>query len=123
MDSWDVDLAKEIKKRDNRHKMGAMLGKVISVEPVKISIQDGRFFITKENGYICNQLLERLSEYTVTENGSIDVSCKHGGGSYSLNGSGNVHLKAVWKQGDYVMVVPDESEQHFFIVDIVKGVS
>ena len=123
MDSWEVNFAKELKKRDNRPKMGAMLGKVISVEPVKISIQDGRFFVTKENGYICNQLLERMSSYQLSENGSIYVSCKHGGGSYSLNGAGNVHLDAVWKVGDYVMVVPDESEQHFFIVDIVKGVT
>ena len=27
------------------------------------------------------------------------------------------------KVGDYVMVVPDESGQHFFIVDILRGVS
>lgn len=123
MDSWEVNFAKELKKRDNQPKMGAMLGKVISVEPVKISIQDGRFFVTSENGYICNQLLERISSYTLSENGNIDVSCKHGGGSYSLNGSGNVHLDAVWKAGDYVMIVPDGSEQHFFIVDIVRGVA
>lgn len=36
--------------------------------------------------------------------------------------TGKIHLHEVWKIGDMVMVQPDESGQHFFIVDIVKGV-
>lgn len=130
MDSWEVDLAKMFKERDNPTPLGAILGKIVSLEPLKISIQDGKFFIDKSNCYICNQLLERQSDFDFiadhSQSGNIQVSCEHGGGSYDASGdisaTGKIHLFEVWKIGDLVMVQPDESGQHFFIVDIVKGV-
>ena len=85
-----------------------------------------------EQIYICNQILERETTFrdyvaNQSQSGNISVSCTHSGGSYSANGdieaSGRVHLNEVWKVGEYVMVVPDQSEQHFFIVDILRGVS
>ncbi len=39
---------------------------------------------------------------------------------YTSSSTGSITLDAVIKAGDLVMVVPDESEQHFFIVDVVR---
>ena len=127
--NWEYELAKEFKTRDNPKRLGAILGKVISTSPVKIAIQDGKFFIGPYNVYVCNQILERsttFNNYSADMSGTINVKCRGGsGGSYTgdIKADGSVHLNEVWKAGDFVMVVPDESGQHFFIVDIVKGVS
>ena len=132
MASWETDLAKQFKVRDNPKPIGACIGKVESLSPVVISIQSGKFKLQADQIYICNQILERETTFRdyiadQEQSGSISVSCEHGGGSYSASGdiecNGRVHLNEVWKVGDYVMVVPDESGQHFFIVDILRGVS
>ena len=39
---------------------------------------------------------------------------------YDAQGEGKIVLNELWKAGDKVLVIPDENEQHFFIVDIVK---
>lgn len=131
-ENWEFKFASLFKDRDNPKPLGACIGKVESLSPVIISIQNGKFMLRQEQIYICNQILERETTFrdyvaTQSQSGSISVSCEHGGGSYSANGdieaSGRVHLNEVWKVGDYVMVVPDQSEQHFFIVDILRGVS
>lgn len=132
METWEYELAGAFKKRDNPKLLGACIGKVESLNPVTISIQSGRFVLRAEQLYICNQILERettFRDYIAehSQSGKISVSCREGGGSYSANGditaNGRVHLNEVWKVGDYVMVVPDVSQQHFFIVDILRGVS
>lgn len=132
LDSWEYELGAEFKKRNNPRPLGACIGKVESLSPVVISIQSGKFMLRAEQLYICNQILERettFKDYVAShsQSGSISVSCTHGGGSYSASGdilaSGRVHLDEVWKVGDYVMVVPDSTEQHYFIVDILRGVS
>ncbi len=132
MENWEYKLAGEFRSRDNPKPIGACIGKVESLEPVIISIQSGKFMLQAWQIYICNQILERettFRDYVANQSqaGKISVSCEHGGGSYTADGdieaAGRVHLNEVWKVGDYVMVVPDESGQHFFIVDILRGVS
>ena len=131
-EKWEYELAKEFKSRDNPHPLGACIGKVESLSPVVISIQSGRFMLQADQIYICNQILERETTFrdyvaNQSQSGKISVSCREGGGSYTAKcdilANGRVHLDEVWKVGDYVMVVPDESQQHFFIVDILRGVS
>ena len=130
-ENWEFKLAGLFKERNNPKPLGACIGKVESLSPVIISIQNGKFMLRQEQIYICNQILERETSFrdyvaTQSQSGSISVSCEHGGGSYSANGdieaSGRVHLNEVWKVGDYVMVVPDQSEQHFFICDIIRKI-
>lgn len=130
-ESWEYKLASLFKDRDNPKPLGACIGKVESLSPVIISIQNGKFMLRQEQLYICNQILERETTFrdyvaNQSQSGSISVSCEHGGGSYSASGdieaSGRVHLNEVWKVGDYVMVVPDQSEQHFFVCDIIRKV-
>lgn len=130
-DSWEYEIAKEIKARDNKIHIGPCIGKVESLDPVVISIQNGTYKLQADQIYICNQILERettFRDYTAnqSQSGDISISCECGGGSYTTDGDivaqGRVHLDEVWKEGDYVMVVPAEGEQYFFIVDILRGV-
>ena len=39
---------------------------------------------------------------------------------YDAQDEGKIVLDELWKAGDKVLVIPDENEQHFFIVDIEK---
>ena len=122
MSNWDYDLASQFKQRDNpTSKMGAMLGKVVSTSPPVVTIQNGKYTIKGDQLYVAYHLLERRSAYsTMSQSGSISVSCPHGGGSFEATSSGSITLEEVWKPNDLVIVLPDESEQHFFILDIVR---
>ena len=129
MENWEYKLAGEFKSRNNPKPLGACIGKVESLAPVIISIQSGKFMLKAEQIYICNQILERETTFRdyiadQEQSGKISVSCEHGGGSYSASGdiecNGRVHLDEVWKVGDLVMVVPDESGQHYFVVDVLR---
>lgn len=122
MSSWDYELANQFKSRDNpKTKMGAMLGKVVSTSPPVVTIQDGKYTIKGEQLYIAYHLLQRKSTYSnMNQSGSISVSCTHGGGSYTSTSTGDIVLDEVWKAGDLVLVIPSESEQQFFVVDIVR---
>jgi len=57
---WDVDLAKEFKKRTNSTPGGPVLGEVIGVNPLKISIFDGKVIIS--NMYICSRLSVEIGD-------------------------------------------------------------
>lgn len=122
MSSWDYDLAEQFRSRDNpKTKMGAMLGKVVSTNPAVITIQDGKYTLKGEQLYVAYHLLERKSTYSsMHQSGSISVSCPHGGGSYTSTSTGDIVLDEVWKAGDLVLVIPSESEQQFFVVDILR---
>lgn len=119
---WDYELGSLFRERDNpKTKMGAMLGKVVSTSPPVVTIQNGRYTIKGEQLYVAYHLLERKSAYSsMKQNGSITVSCPHGGGSYTSTSSGDIQLEEVWKAGDLVLVIPSESEQQFFVVDVVR---
>lgn len=119
---WDYELGSLFRERDNpKTKMGAMLGKVVSTSPPVVTIQNGRYTINGEQLYVAYHLLERKSAYSsMKQSGSITVSCPHGGGSYTSTSSGDIQLEEVWKAGDLVLVIPSESEQQFFVVDVVR---
>ena len=122
MSSWEYDLAEQFKSRDNpKTKMGAMLGTVVSTSPPVVTIQNGRYTIKGEQLYVAYHLLERKSTYSsMYQKGSISVSCPHGGGSYTSTSTGDIILDEVWKAGDLVLVIPSETEQQFFVVDVVR---
>nr|DAM36768.1 MAG TPA: Protein of unknown function (DUF2577) [Caudoviricetes sp.] len=119
---WDYELGSLFRERDNpKTKMGAMLGKVVSTSPPVVTIQNGKYTIKGEQLYVAYHLLERKSAYSsMNQSGSITVSCPHGGGSYTSTSSGDIQLEEVWKAGDLVLVIPSESEQQFFVVDVVR---
>lgn len=122
MSSWDYELGALFRERDNpTNKIGACLGKVLSTNPMKISIQNGRYIIKGEQLYIAYHLLERKSTYSqMNQSGSISVSCPHGGGSYTSSSTGSITLDEVIKVGDLVLMVPTQSEQQWIAVDVVR---
>lgn len=121
---WDYQLAEQFKSRDNpKTKMGAMLGKVVSTIPPVITIQDGKYTIKGEQLYVSYHLLERASAYSnMSQSGNISINCHPCKGSYTASCSGNITLEEVWKVGDLVLVIPSETEQQFFIVDVVRKI-
>lgn len=127
--SWEYELAKEFTSRTNpTNTLGPCLGKVESVSPAIISIQDGNYMIKEDQLYVSYHILERETTYTElvgNMNGSINIDCHPCGGSYqgSITSSGHIHLDAVWKVGDLVLVVPSESGQQFFVVDVVRPIA
>ena len=127
-------MAQQLKSRNNPKPIGPCIGVVVSTSPVKISLQDGQFMLEGEQVYVCNQILERNSKFTAKakhkQSGSISTSCpvsSHSDSSYTSEGDltldgTEIHAKEVWQAGDKVLVIPDASEQQFFVVDIIKGV-
>ena len=129
MENWEYKLAGEFKARNNPKPLGACIGKVESLSPVIISIQSGKFMLKAEQIYICNQILERKTDFKDyvaddEQSGKISIQGVCNNANYSAEGdiecNGRVHLLEVWEVGDYVMVVPDESGQHYFLVDVLR---
>ena len=129
MEHWEYKLAGEFKARNNPKPLGACIGKVESLEPVIISIQSGKFMLQANQIYICNQILERETTFRdyiadQEQSGQITIQGVCNQKDYEASGdiecNGRVHLNEVWKVGDYVMVVPDESGQHYFVVDVLR---
>lgn len=122
MEEWHGTIAKELKIRTNQIRIGAVLGEVVSTSPWKVAIKDGKFIIDNSNGYVCFSLLHHITTYAYRHSGQMTHNgCQAGSNSgYSAQGEGKIVLNELWKTGDKVLVIPDENEQHFFIVDVVK---
>lgn len=120
MEEWHSRMASEFKNRTNPVRIGAVLGEVISTSPWEVAIKDGKFKINASNGYVCFQLTHHITTYSYRHSGTIAHKDCPGSPPYSAQGSGKIVLDELWKPGDKVLVIPDENEQHFFIVDIVK---
>lgn len=126
---WDYEIGSLFRERDNpKTKIGPCLGKVVSLSPAVISIQNGKYMIQGDQLYVSYHLLERQTTYRElvgNMNGSINIDCHPCGGSYqgSITSSGHIHLDEVWKVGDLVLVVPSESGQQFFVVDVVRPIN
>lgn len=122
MEEWHGTLAKEFKSRKNPVRIGAVLGQVVSISPWKVKIKDGKFTIDASNGYVCFSLIHHITTYAYRHSGVIThKGCPAGASTpYDAQGEGKIVLNELWKVGDKVLVIPDENEQHFFIVDVVK---
>lgn len=123
MSDWSYSLGELFKERDNpTTKLGACLGKVVSTYPPVVTIQNGKYTLQGEQLYVAYHLLQRASNYSKMEQrGTISVSCQHGGGSYTSSSTGSITLDEVWKVGDLVLVIPSETQQQFFVVDVFRA--
>ena len=125
--SWDTELAKEFKSRNNIAKIGTVLGTVLSVDPVKIGILNNQILIDKSHFYICSSLVEEYKrKATVKINAySVGVSATDSRGdsisSINVNAKDNYNTEIIFKEilkvGDSVLVIASEDNQTFFIVD------
>ena len=56
--SWEYALAKAMKDKPAKASTeGAMIGITVSVNPVKVQIQDGQFLLEPDNCYVCSHLM------------------------------------------------------------------
>ncbi|WPC40618.1 DUF2577 family protein [Clostridium sp. JS66] len=101
--SYDTDLAKEMKGRDNESYIGVIVGIVAKENPLTISIYNGAGLFTGDNLYVCKS----VTEYKIP---------------FSLNGyegatvTGTITHEGL-KQGDRVAVIATEDNQKLFVID------
>lgn len=55
--NWDVEFAKQLKIRDNPEKIGAVLGDVISNNPLRIAIYNNEVILSEEQCYLCKNVI------------------------------------------------------------------
>lgn len=130
---WDIELAKLFKNRDNPNRIGAILGTVVSKDPLKISILEGNAILEKEELYITHGMLEKEYKFKLSANGGVgDITTKATTEKteelININiteenkDKTNLKLYFELEKDDKVLLIPAESEQVFFIVDKVKKV-
>lgn len=96
--SYDVELAKELKIRNNKDNIGIVVGIVIGVNPLKISIYGGEVLINEDSIYLC----KNATEYTIKVTTATETGiATHEG----------------LKTNDKVAVIATEDNQKFFIID------
>ncbi|MEG3040902.1 MAG: DUF2577 domain-containing protein [Clostridium sp.] len=109
--NWSNEIAKEFKERNNINRSGVCVGKVISVNPLKISILDGSVILSKNLIYVCSNLLSGVKKANI----KLDSIATLG----VITTSGEITFTNILKVNDLVMCVPTENEQKYFIVDKV----
>lgn len=109
--SYDVELAKRYKDRDNPIPLEPLLGDVISIDPLKIAIMQNQAILTGDLCYLCSNLVSNAKYAAFVLNNVGDY------GSVSTNGT--IEYMNILKTGDKVMCVPTANGQKYFIVDKV----
>lgn len=130
MESWAVQLAGELKKRDNPSILGPLLGIVLSPPPaLKISILDGKVFVTEI--YILSSLLEQyernltmpiesvqgeltLQEYVATrEDGEVLPPHEYKINLFEIQKK-KIVTEDTLKKGDTVLLLSSNDNQKYF---------
>ncbi|MCB2309053.1 DUF2577 domain-containing protein [Clostridium estertheticum] len=121
--------ASKIHSKTNISRIGNSLGIVLSLTPLKISISGGAVILNDLNCYMCNNLVESL-----TNNATLELKAYTVNASANVSGGGNISslsvsdkndydavitFKDILKIGDKVLVISDIDGQKFFIVDKV----
>lgn len=60
--SWDIELAKELKNRNNKKQLGPQIGEVISINPLRVTILNNRAILDNSNSYICSKLIIEIGD-------------------------------------------------------------
>lgn len=100
--SWEYDFAREFKKRNNKDIDEAVIGTVISANPVTVSLFNGSVILNNTNSYICSNL-GILKGTILVEDGR----------------TGTCTIDRSLKVNDKVLCVPSNSGQLYFIIDRV----
>lgn len=111
-DKWGTDFASILKRLEANTKIGVVTGRVVGLSPFSISLLSGDIIINSnvQNIYVSETLTkERISCCSTCLNwrptGSRDETCPS------------------WEPlsvGDTVLVVPNETEKVFYIIDRMK---
>ncbi|ENK1244715.1 DUF2577 family protein [Clostridium botulinum] len=101
---YRVEFAQWLKDRDNKERLGTTTGEVVKGGlDYRISIMDNQLYLEPSNSTLCNSLKDRVEERTIELNNT----------SYNAK----ITYSNVLKKYDKVLVIANESGQHFFIVD------
>lgn len=122
---WDVGLASMFKERNNKSLIGPCVGKVVSVDPLKVSILNGDVVLEGDQLYMPSGLLEKEFKCDIKASGDIGEITGVAGNLKSLDitkDTGLIKLHFELKEGNDLLLIPTENEQTFFIIDIVKKV-
>lgn len=127
MRNWDVYLAKMLKNRDNKEYIGAVVGNVLSTDPIKIGILDNKIILDSSLIYLCSSLKENFIRNATMEidNYTVDINATDSRGDtieiINVNKKDNyntkITFKDILKEDDKVLVIAAEDNQNFFIVD------
>jgi len=109
--SYDTDLAKELKARNNVKRIGNLSGIVLSVAPLKIGISNNKVMLDDSNCFICCGLLENYTRKANIKNIENNIT-----------NNTEITFKDILKVNDQVLVISDVDGQRFFIVDKVVRV-
>ncbi|WP_244833367.1 DUF2577 family protein [Clostridium sp. BJN0001] len=92
-----VDLANELKKRNNSKPCEPTIGKVISISPLKISIFNGQVLLD-------GNIIELSNDFCIL-NGTCEVNGE----------TGTCSIDRTIKQGEEVQCIPTNNGQKWFI--------
>jgi len=99
-----VEFAQWLKERNNKERLGTTIGEVVKGGiDYRISIMDNQLYLDSNNSTLCNALKDRIEERTIELN-NITYNAK-------------ITYNNVLNIGDTVLIVPDESNQFFYIID------
>lgn len=128
--SWDIELANELKKKENVVPIGVVEGEIISMAPTRISIKEGKIILEPEQIYVSRGLLTK--HYKAKGTGKLKGN---GLGQIKLNNTPYTTDELKWSDvdiefdfdvtyelevGQKVYVIPTTSEQMFFICDVIE---
>lgn len=128
--TWATDWKMELNKRNNKEKIGAVVGTVLSVNPLKVGILNNKVILDKNNMYICKSLFEKyenkaeveIRPYTV--NASANISTPHGSGSLSSISVEDkkdydmiIKYKNILDIEDRLLIISSEDNQTYFAID------
>lgn len=102
-ESWAYDFAAGLKDKSNPRGAGPCTGRVVSVDPLKVQIMGGTYLLTRQNCDVCRGAIRRRYEVRLL------------GEMREL-----IYLNRILMLGDRVLVVPDATFQHFYIVDVLE---
>ncbi len=132
--SWENELAMELKQRDNIIPLGALEGKILSSNPIRVSVKDGKIILESEQIHVSRSLLTK--KYKSVGTGKMNLKGS-GLGEIVLSGEkkttdklelNDVEVKFEIKYdetyllevGQKVYVLPTTSEQIYFICDVIE---
>ena len=101
--SYDIELANELKSRDNESPIGIITGIVTSISPLTISIYNGAALFSDENLYVCKNATEYQIPFTLNGYNGATIT-----GTITHEGL---------KEGDRVAAIATEDNQKLFIID------
>lgn len=129
MEDWATELVKDDIENRNIQKIGNVIGKIVSISPLKISIENGSILLGKEELYITKSLKESniknfiLQNFTGTTNSVNDGGDNATDHSHELDSlEGEIKFTDTLSLGDNVLLIPTENEQKWFIIDIIEEV-